>query len=329
MTKIEKAKLSPDYLLRGTLTKIGDTFDRLTGRRWLPSSSLAASELISRMKTLLDAEAKIVSGKGTVVPHNIQIKMQWDKFSTDSESSIEILENELLTAAVDHINDSLYYTFAPIRLSVRPDYFTDGVKMLVGFENFGEDEREVEVNVTVPSIDLNKTNTEAIALPSKTRYLVTAQFQIKAGIRKSTAELDGGERMTVGRSVGNDLAIDDISVSKIHAAISLDDSGTLTVADTGSTNGTFINGERISYGKAIAFDPSRSVRFGTVEVKFDIAQIELPEAELEEVQMGAADTVEIGGFEFSSRQTDVSGPTPADKPVIEHTSAEDSTKDGQ
>ena len=126
MTKIEKAKLSPDYLLRGTLTKIADTFDRLTGRRWLPSSSLAASELISRMKTLLDAEAKIVSGKGTVVPHNIQIKMQWDKFSTDSESSIEILENELLTAAVDHINDSLYYTFAPIRLSVRPDYFTDG-----------------------------------------------------------------------------------------------------------------------------------------------------------------------------------------------------------
>ena len=201
--------------------------------------------------------------------------------------------------------------------------------MLVGFEDFGEDEREVELNVTVPSIGLNHKDTEVNALPNKTRYLVTAQFQLKGSPRKSTVELDAGERLTVGRSVGNDLAIDDISVSKMHAAISLDDSGAPTVADTGSTNGTFINGERISYGKAIAFDHSRSVRFGTVEVKFDIAQIELPEAVQEEVQARPADTVEIGGFEFSSRQTDISGSTPADQPVVEPTPAEDSSKDGQ
>src|SRR5437879_4046409 len=108
-TPVSKKGFSADWLMRGALTKIGDTVDRLTGRRWIPSSSLATSELIERMKKLLDAEAKDVPGKGTVVPHNIKLKMQWDKFSTDADDALAKLEYELLIAAADHINDSLYY----------------------------------------------------------------------------------------------------------------------------------------------------------------------------------------------------------------------------
>src|SRR5204863_4259705 len=105
-----KKPLSVEWLMRGVLTKLGDSLDRFTGRHWVPSSTLAASELIGRIKKLLDAEAKQVSGKGTVVPHNIKLKMQWDKFSDDSETALDALRDELLAAAVDHINDSLYYT---------------------------------------------------------------------------------------------------------------------------------------------------------------------------------------------------------------------------
>src|SRR5436189_4999584 len=113
-TTASKKGFSADWLIRGVLTKIGDSFDKLTGRKWTPSSSLAASELIERIKKLLDAEAKEVPGKGTVVPHNIKLKMQWNKFSEDAEDALHTLEVELLTAAVDHINDSLYYTYAPV-----------------------------------------------------------------------------------------------------------------------------------------------------------------------------------------------------------------------
>ena len=151
---VSSGKTSADWLLRGVLTKLGDIFDRFTGRRWIPSSSLAASELSERMKQLLNAEAKNVAGKGVVVPHNIKLKIQWDKFSTDSESSLKALETELLTSAVDHINDSLYYTYAPLSLEVKPDYFTEGVKLLVSFEKFNDDTTEAEVNVSVPSVNL-------------------------------------------------------------------------------------------------------------------------------------------------------------------------------
>ena len=44
-----------------------------------------------------------------------------DKFSDDAEDALKALERELTVAAIDHINDSLYYTYAPISLEVKPD----------------------------------------------------------------------------------------------------------------------------------------------------------------------------------------------------------------
>ena len=88
-TKTAKNKNSIEWLLRGVLTRLGDIFDRLTGRGWKPSSSLATSELIERLKKLLDSEVKYSDKKGKFVPHNIKLKMQWDKFSTDAEECFE------------------------------------------------------------------------------------------------------------------------------------------------------------------------------------------------------------------------------------------------
>ena len=131
-----KKGISADWLVRGVLTKIGDIFDRLTGRGYKPSSSLATSELIERLKFLLDSEAEEEDGR-TFVPHNVKLKMQWDKFSTDSTESLRELENEFLVAAIDHINDKRYYTNAPFHVEAKPDYFTQGVKLFVSFDTLG------------------------------------------------------------------------------------------------------------------------------------------------------------------------------------------------
>jgi pSer/pThr/pTyr-binding forkhead associated (FHA) protein len=78
----------------------------------------------------------------------------------------------------------------------------------------------------------------------------------------------GGRRLNVGRGADNDLSLNDTSVSKIHATLLLNSEGTLMVADTGSTNGTFINGRRISYGEARQIEDGDVVGFGDVEVRF-------------------------------------------------------------
>lgn len=306
-----KKKTSADWFFRGVLTKIGDTVDRLTGRRWTPSSSLATSELIERIKKLLDAEARDVPGKGKVVPHLIALRIQWDKFSTESETLIGKLQNELLTATIDHINDSLYYTYAPVELEVKVDYFVDGVKLLAGFDKFDEEDRQVEMNVTVPVMNLSEVVVKLDAAPS-TVDTFTFRFRIGEQEIERKIEFPLSGRITVGRTGENGLQINDASISKIHATLALTPEGNLSVADTGSTNGTFINGERIAYGKANLLEKGDVVKFGVIDVTFDHTQRAVIPAAVAAVPEDGEkmQTVEIDGFEFKSR---ISPDTPETK----------------
>ena len=295
-TSSPKKQISPDWLVQGVLTKIGDTFDRLTGRGWKPSSSLATSELVERLKRLVDSEAR-TEGDRKFVPHNIKLKMQWDKFSTDSEGSLKKLETELLTALVDHINDNRYYTYAPITLQVKPDYFTNGVKLFVGFEKSDEDERETAIDVSMPGFNDDAKAQAAPGFPKLSKAIVNFDLHGKP-IQKELV-FEDGKRLSVGRTKENDLAVDDASVSKMHASLMLNSDGILVVADTGSTNGTFVDGERISYGKAVTFSAGQKLKLGTIELAFEIIEHTVesePTPELKETDMYS-----IGEFEFTSK----------------------------
>ena len=269
----EKSGFKLDWLVLGVLTKTGDTLDRLTGRGWKPSSSLATSELIERLKALLDSEAKDEGNGRVYVPHNIKLKMQWDKFSTDSEKSLKALETEILAAAVDHINDRRYYTHAPLKLEIKPDYFTSGVVLLVSFEKSPDDEKELAVNVP-GEVVAHSAVQEASTKPQESVYI--ASFLQDGEQRQVRLRLSRGMRLSIGRTKENDLAISDISVSKIHASLALNSDNKLIVSDTGSTNGTFVDGQRIAYGKTAFVESGQAVVFGTISVKFETANISEP-----------------------------------------------------
>ncbi len=303
-----KKQISPDWLVQGILTKIGDTFDRLTGRGWKPSSSLATSELIERLKRLIDAEARESDDKRRFVPHNIKLKMQWDKFSTDSEDSLRKLETELLTALVDHINDRRYYTYAPITLEVKPDYFTTGVKLFVGFEKSDEDDRETAIDVSIPGLK-DAASAHIIEMPavtSQTKAIIRFDIQGRS-IQKELA-MEAGKRLTLGRTKENDLAVDDPSVSKMHASLVLNGEGQLVVADTGSTNGTFIDGERISYGKAVVFSSGQKLKLGTVELAFEILERPVQIESEPELELNEPEAYKVGEFEFTMKVDNPAAP---------------------
>ncbi len=293
-----KKENSPDWFLTGILTKFGDTFDRLTGRGWKPSSSLATSELIERMKLLLDAEVRVGADSLSTVPHNIMLKMQWDKFSTDSESSVKKLRNELHIAAIDHINDKKYFTIAPVCISIKPDYFTEGVKLLASFEGFNDGDSEAAVNVTLPDISVKNLipETAVVVTPSKEKFILSYTLQ---GQKKAVQmAFSVSERKSVGRTKENDISIDDVSISKIHASFVFNSKSKLLIADTGSTNGTFINGKRIAYGRSFEVNDGDSIKFGAVAgfIKADSKDDELL-GEFENVrqleEVGANDESEI------------------------------------
>lgn len=73
------------------------------------------------------------------------------------------------------------------------------------------------------------------------------------------------ERTTVGRVEENTVQIADASISSRHAEILL--RGTdIVIRDLNSTNGTFINNEKISEA---TLKPGQTLRFGQVEMKLD------------------------------------------------------------
>lgn len=288
-TKKQKS-FSFDWLIQGVLTKLGDIFDAFTGRRWKPSSSLATSELTEKLKVLLDSKIRETENGGKFVPHNIQLKMQWDKFSTDAEDSMAKLKDELLIAAIDHINDSRYHTYSPINLQIKPDYFTDGVKLSANFGTKSENDSEAEINVTVPDLKNVVIAPEEAVLPEEEAEIYIAKFTIKDKPRETELTFGKNGRKTVGRSGSNDLWLDDNSVSKIHAALIIGDDGGLIMSDTGSTNGTFLGDERIAYGKAIPVNAGDKVKFGSVAVEFSRVEKE-EEFEMWDEEIEAANEV--------------------------------------
>jgi uncharacterized RDD family membrane protein YckC len=79
--------------------------------------------------------------------------------------------------------------------------------------------------------------------------------------------LTGGERR-VGRSRNCEIRVDDDSVSRVHAAFVWRDGAPL-LEDLGSSNGTFVNGERISQPRAVR--AGDAVRFGSLEGELEEA----------------------------------------------------------
>lgn len=66
--------------------------------------------------------------------------------------------------------------------------------------------------------------------------------------------------ITIGRSTENDVVIQDPNVSRHHCQIVQKDNGTYGLVDFGSSNGTYINGQRIS--GQVVLNPNDVVRIG-------------------------------------------------------------------
>jgi len=75
--------------------------------------------------------------------------------------------------------------------------------------------------------------------------------------------------MTVGRQAGVSLLLEHSSVSRLHAEIITHDSEYL-LRDTGSSNGTFINGSPVASDTVYKLHHHDRVRFGDVQFRFEL-----------------------------------------------------------
>ena len=73
--------------------------------------------------------------------------------------------------------------------------------------------------------------------------------------------------LSIGRAPGNELIIEDNSISRRHARLSVE-SGHLMIEDLNSANGTFIGSQRIPPNQSSLVQENETVRLGDVELRY-------------------------------------------------------------
>ena len=262
-TKKRREDALPERLLRRVLEGMGDVVDRKFGRTIEPKSGLTTAKLIDRMKRLIDERVR-KDGNSKIAPHHLVLKVEWGTHSEAPSEILEDLKTEIFAAAIDHINDHRYRTLAPLKVEAEVDIFTSGISVDPNFGEFEEALRKADEEKRVQQLD--------IAIPSAAPPMPDIEVIARINVRDDSKQVPlifkpGGRRLNVGRASDNDLTLNDASVSKIHAALLMTSEGTILVADTGSTNGTFINGRRIAYGESRQIEEGDVLGFGDVEVR--------------------------------------------------------------
>ncbi|HEY0366425.1 MAG TPA: FHA domain-containing protein [Pyrinomonadaceae bacterium] len=262
--KKKREEALPERLLRRVLEGMGSVVDRRLGRTVEPKSGLTTSKLIERMKRLIDERVRNEGTKGRIAPHHLVLKVEWGTHSEAPPEILHDLKNEVLAAAIDHINDHRYRTLAPVDVEAEVDIFTTGISVDPNFGEFEEDLRRQDEAMRAAKAGVPIAG----AAPPMPDIQVIARVTLPNGTREIPLIFKpGGRRLNVGRASDNDLTLNDTSVSKIHAALLMSGEGTLLVADTGSTNGTYVNGRRIAYGESRLIEDGDVVGFGDVEVR--------------------------------------------------------------
>jgi hypothetical protein len=170
------------------------------------------------------------------------------------------LEGELATYLVDHAREAGYAL--PSRPKVHFDVHNDLKlgRFRVSADLAPAEEEEAVVVPAAPSVESPSTPAPAAPAPPRPAPPQVAQTQVAMpAVPGPSAEPQGGAtisfgdhdvllrapRMVLGRLHDCDVCIPDKNVSRQHAALvgSADGWG---IEDLGSTNGTFVNGEKVS-----------------------------------------------------------------------------------
>jgi pSer/pThr/pTyr-binding forkhead associated (FHA) protein len=83
------------------------------------------------------------------------------------------------------------------------------------------------------------------------------------GEPEKTFRILPGNTRTLGRSTGADFIVDAALVSRVHCRLAALADGGLEISDLESTNGTYVNGERVERAR---LEPGDRVQVGRLEL---------------------------------------------------------------
>ena len=181
-------------------------------------SGVKPVELASALKREADARAAVVDRQRTVVPNEYAVALSAVDMDHVREWGDDALAREFEDALHDHADRQRYSFVGPV--SVRFD---------------------LDESLATGRFSVASRSTRAAAAPATSR---------SANSRYPLLDIDGkryhltGTQTIIGRGSEADIVVDDTGVSRQHVRFERTDFGTI-LTDLGSTNGTFVEDQRI------------------------------------------------------------------------------------
>lgn len=249
-------------LFKKVLERIGSSVDeKLAGGGRLKSNVVGrlAAAVEDEIESHLRADGR---GVRRLAPDRVAVMLTYEQNAELADSDRKALAAELAATAYEYIENRRYATNARVYVEVGTDIFATHPRIEVSFSPGPGDTADGNAR------DLRTSAGGAVKRPASAD---SAWRLVGAGgkpvVRVTLAP--GGDPVTIGRASGNRLHIDHDSVSKFHATITMSGDGRLRVSDLGSTNGTFVNGEKTPISGSRIIVPDDTVAFGDVPFRIE------------------------------------------------------------
>lgn len=200
-------------------------------------SEVKPVEIASAVRRDMDDRAAAVSRDRTVVPNEFTIRLSPGDLERVESWGAEALAEEIEAAATDHAASQHYAFVGPVKV-----HFTTDEDLVTG----------------------------RFHVASATRRGAVAPASTAASHRHPLIDIDGqryiltGPVTVIGRGSEADIVVDDTGISRRHLELRVTPDGTIAT-DLGSTNGTFVEGHRIT---AATLVDGNTVTIGRTRVLF-------------------------------------------------------------
>lgn len=210
-------------------------------------SEVQPVEIASALRRECDDKAAIVSRDRTIAPNTFVVELG----TADHERLGEwegALGSELGAAVVDHARQQRYSFVGPVHVT-----FEQAEDLDTGVFRIRSGAGPVEGAATgyppPPPGQAGTPGATQVDRPAGGGPWLSPPAPSAASL-----DVDGrihrlaGPVTVIGRSTDADIVLDDAGVSRKHAEVRLMDDGRARVIDLGSTNGTYVDGERVHAG---------------------------------------------------------------------------------
>jgi len=201
-----------------------------------------------------------------VAPNLIELRYDYETYTQMGAPRREFLQRELDASIYEYIYNRRYATLGEVQVKVAYDAFTRGFEIRTGFG-------EAMPAVIPQNVPENVIAAADPAVGSPKSRSCNVILRIEGESRELRARVaNDAEPAGIGRNNANALIIDDSTVSNFHAALTLSSEGVLSMADRGSSNGTYVNGVSLETGGRCVVRNGDRLRFGDDEATLKVSQ---------------------------------------------------------